>query len=250
MCLAQRNHIISIKSINAIEGSRSNVRGGRNENELTIVSTPGDSNLVDDIDDSILGSSSTDESRSHTEIDSDNSISGDATDDGAPLTVEHHHRSHHQGHGQSQHHNNHSKSSSHENNGNSSFDFYVYSMSYQPEFCRENNEKFDGCRAFNESWDICNTRVSPLLTIVQQCRVAILTRLTVGLWRHPKNTFHIVVSDEHQEVHVAGHFCICRCTVNMKRFALRLRSLLVVGRRHSEQGLQTCQCSISHIIIR
>mmetsp|Transcript_27476 Transcript_27476/g.58371 ORF Transcript_27476/g.58371 Transcript_27476/m.58371 type:complete len:304 (+) Transcript_27476:276-1187(+) len=33
------------------------------------------------------------------------------------------------------------------------FDFYVYSMSYQPEFCRENNDKFAGCRSFKEEWE-------------------------------------------------------------------------------------------------
>lgn len=37
--------------------------------------------------------------------------------------------------------------------GNSgSFDFYVYSMSYQPEFCRENSEKFTGCHSPQERW--------------------------------------------------------------------------------------------------
>lgn len=35
----------------------------------------------------------------------------------------------------------------------SSFDSYIYSMSYQPEFCRENNEKFDGCHNFMEVWE-------------------------------------------------------------------------------------------------
>jgi len=35
----------------------------------------------------------------------------------------------------------------------SSFDFYVYSMSYQPEFCRENNEKFVGCHDPNKFWE-------------------------------------------------------------------------------------------------
>jgi len=113
-CLAQRNHII-----NAIEGSSSNVRGGRNELTVVSVSAPGAGN-------------------------------SNSVDDGATLTVEHHHRSHHQGHDQS-HHNNHENSGSRTTVNN--FDFYVYSMSYQPEFCRENNEKFDGCRAFNESWE-------------------------------------------------------------------------------------------------
>lgn len=32
------------------------------------------------------------------------------------------------------------------------FDFYVYSMSYQPEFCRENYEKFVGCKTPEEGW--------------------------------------------------------------------------------------------------
>ena len=33
------------------------------------------------------------------------------------------------------------------------FDFYVYSMTYQPEFCRENNEKFVGCKRPEEYWE-------------------------------------------------------------------------------------------------
>jgi ribonuclease T2 len=33
------------------------------------------------------------------------------------------------------------------------FDFYAYSMSYQPEFCKENNEKFVGCHNPSEDWE-------------------------------------------------------------------------------------------------
>ncbi|KAL7552729.1 hypothetical protein ACHAWF_015967 [Thalassiosira exigua] len=36
---------------------------------------------------------------------------------------------------------------------NDTYDNFVYSMSYQPEFCRENNERFSGCHNFMESWE-------------------------------------------------------------------------------------------------
>jgi len=51
--------------------------------------------------------------------------------EGTIVSVQHHH-SHH--------------------DNDSGFDFYVYSMSYQPEFCRENDDKFDGCRAPEDDW--------------------------------------------------------------------------------------------------
>ena len=35
----------------------------------------------------------------------------------------------------------------------SSFDYYAYSMTFQPEFCRENKEKFTGCQHFQENWE-------------------------------------------------------------------------------------------------
>ena len=34
-----------------------------------------------------------------------------------------------------------------------SFDFYVYTMTYQPEFCRENQETFAGCHHPQEDWE-------------------------------------------------------------------------------------------------
>lgn len=53
------------------------------------------------------------------------------------------------------HHGHHKKSGRPQDNAeaDSSFDFYAYSMSYQPEFCKENNEKFVGCQNPNESWE-------------------------------------------------------------------------------------------------
>jgi hypothetical protein len=115
---------------------------------MVATATPGDSNSVDGIDvrswNGDSSNSSTDESMTKITIMYRDSIHIGG-DDGSAITVEHHHSSHHQGHGQSPHHDNNdpSKSSaSHEKDGRSShsFDFYVYSMSYQPEFCRENNE--------------------------------------------------------------------------------------------------------------
>ena len=37
--------------------------------------------------------------------------------------------------------------------GGGGFDFYVYSMTHQPEFCRENDERDAGCRDHQESWE-------------------------------------------------------------------------------------------------
>mmetsp|Transcript_5634 Transcript_5634/g.12821 ORF Transcript_5634/g.12821 Transcript_5634/m.12821 type:complete len:297 (+) Transcript_5634:165-1055(+) len=70
---------------------------------------------------------------------------GSGHDEG--ISVEHHH-----GHRYSGRKKGPSRSQYHHEEGDS-FDFYVYSMSYQPEFCRENNEKFVGCHEFNESWE-------------------------------------------------------------------------------------------------
>jgi len=38
-------------------------------------------------------------------------------------------------------------------NNDHSFDFFIYSLSYQPEFCRENHERFVGCKDFQENWE-------------------------------------------------------------------------------------------------
>lgn len=38
-------------------------------------------------------------------------------------------------------------------NDDHSFDFFIYSLSYQPEFCRENHERFVGCKDFQENWE-------------------------------------------------------------------------------------------------
>lgn len=62
--------------------------------------------------------------------------------------LERHHGHHYNGyHPRGQPH--HSNSKDHD----SSFDFYVYSMSYQPEFCRENKEKFVGCHHYSTNWE-------------------------------------------------------------------------------------------------
>lgn len=53
-------------------------------------------------------------------------------------------------------HHHHSKHSTSNNNGqstNANFDFYVYSMTYQPEFCRENSSKFVGCKRPSQYWE-------------------------------------------------------------------------------------------------
>jgi len=48
---------------------------------------------------------------------------------------------------------NNSPSSNSQGDDDGSFDFYVYSMSYQPEFCQANNEKFAGCHNPKEAWE-------------------------------------------------------------------------------------------------
>ena len=72
-----------------------------------------------------------------------NDISSDET------LVEHHH--HHGGHYNNGGYDNNSNSNN--NKKDDSFDFYVYSMSYQPEFCRENHAKFVGCQHYKENWE-------------------------------------------------------------------------------------------------
>eukprot|EP00581_Thalassiosira_minuscula_P014314 CAMPEP_0183726328 /NCGR_PEP_ID=MMETSP0737-20130205/23054_1 /TAXON_ID=385413 /ORGANISM="Thalassiosira miniscula, Strain CCMP1093" /LENGTH=321 /DNA_ID=CAMNT_0025957645 /DNA_START=123 /DNA_END=1088 /DNA_ORIENTATION=- len=71
----------------------------------------------------------------------------------AAVSLERHH-GHGHGHGSYNHNNNNNNnnSPSHASNDNS-FDYYAYSMSYQPEFCRENNERFVGCSSFQEEWE-------------------------------------------------------------------------------------------------
>ena len=51
------------------------------------------------------------------------------------------------------HYNGYHPRSNSEKDHDSSFDFYVYSMSYQPEFCRENKEKFVGCHHYSTNWE-------------------------------------------------------------------------------------------------
>jgi len=96
----------------------------------------------------LVRGSSVDEDR--VDVDDNNEIIvGDGSEDENVISLERHH-----GHG----HNSHYGRSEPQNNDNaehdeSSFDSYIYSMSYQPEFCRENNEKFDGCHNFMETWE-------------------------------------------------------------------------------------------------
>ena len=71
-----------------------------------------------------------------------NDISSDET------LVEHHHHGGHYNNGGYD-----NNSNSNNNKKDDSFDFYVYSMSYQPEFCRENHEKFVGCQHYKENWE-------------------------------------------------------------------------------------------------
>lgn len=75
-----------------------------------------------------------------------------------------HHRSHHrnQNHGGSGSGSGNGSGGStfHKNGGSSSsqsksgvFDFYVFSMTHQPEFCREHANAFAGCRKYDEDWE-------------------------------------------------------------------------------------------------
>ena len=75
---------------------------------------------------------------------------GAHADDGGDgdVSLEHSHHGHRGGKKQY-----HDSSESQGNAVDNSYDNYVYSMSYQPEFCRENNEKFAGCRQFEEAWE-------------------------------------------------------------------------------------------------
>jgi len=79
--------------------------------------------------------------------------SSDASDegDGGSISLERHHHGHdgHRGGG-----NRYNPSrTDNEVKDDGHFDFYVYSMSYQPEFCRENKERFAGCHSFREDWE-------------------------------------------------------------------------------------------------
>ena len=79
--------------------------------------------------------------------------SSDASDegDGGSISLERHHHGHdgHRGGGNRY---NPSRTET-EVKDDGHFDFYVYSMSYQPEFCRENKERFAGCHSFREDWE-------------------------------------------------------------------------------------------------
>lgn len=66
------------------------------------------------------------------------------------IALEHHH-SHHGSHGHS-HSGQSSSQADNSSSGSNAFDFFVYSMSYQPEFCRENGGTFAGCHAPREEW--------------------------------------------------------------------------------------------------
>lgn len=66
------------------------------------------------------------------------------------LTMTTSHHSHH--HGGSSSNPNDNKNNS--NNKVGEFDFYVFSMSYQPEFCHESmKEQYTGCMTYNKSWE-------------------------------------------------------------------------------------------------
>lgn len=102
----------------------------------TIVGIRGDGTVL------IRGSRSVHDSERENDA-MDNGSSGHAED----ISLEHHHGRRYSG----RKHNPSESQLSHVEDD--SFDFYVYSMSYQPEFCRENNEKFAGCHDPNESWE-------------------------------------------------------------------------------------------------
>lgn len=68
------------------------------------------------------------------------------------VSVEHRHGHRGGGHRSSSHERRHDDGGSKENGGGD-FDFYVYSMTHQPEFCRENDERYAGCRDHQESWE-------------------------------------------------------------------------------------------------
>lgn len=150
--LGRQKNVIN-HTVNIEEGGRSNIRGRRPESATLMLSSP---SVVDAIDyRHNIGTSSTAGVRTNASITENVESSVRASDIyGTTVTVKHHHP-HHPSHGP-KHHNVPLEPSSHDDNHGGSpitFDFYVYSMSYQPEFCRENNKKFDGCRAFNESWE-------------------------------------------------------------------------------------------------
>jgi|EP00970_Alexandrium_tamarense_P000756 ribonuclease I len=64
------------------------------------------------------------------------------------LSLEHHH-GHHSSHSDRGHNKDDVPSQSTDN----SFDFYIYTMTYQPEFCRENGDEFVGCQRYEEDWE-------------------------------------------------------------------------------------------------
>jgi hypothetical protein len=68
------------------------------------------------------------------------------------VSVDHRHGHRGGGHRSSSHERRHDDGGSKENGGGD-FDFYVYSMTHQPEFCRENDERYAGCRDHQESWE-------------------------------------------------------------------------------------------------
>lgn len=76
----------------------------------------------------------------------DEAPAGDDSGNGNEISVGRHH--HYGGHENG-------RSNGHEapERGAGDFDYYIFSMSYQPEFCRENNEKFDRCHKFDERWE-------------------------------------------------------------------------------------------------
>ncbi len=145
-CLAKQTKIFNINIINDDVGNKS-IRDGHNDNTVST----GRSKSVGDIDNDSrsISDSGSGKEKGKANVIMDRGSINFSGDYGAAIAMERHHTHHqHKVHGQSRH-NDPSKSASHKDN----FDFYVYSMSYQPEFCRENNEKYDGCRAFNESWE-------------------------------------------------------------------------------------------------
>ena len=96
------------------------------------------------------GSSTSDSDDENNNIDNrivDNIVNDIHSDE---TLLEHHHG---RGHYNNRGYDNNSNNSNNNKNKDDSFDFYVYSMSYQPEFCRENHEKFVGCQHYKENWE-------------------------------------------------------------------------------------------------
>lgn len=82
-------------------------------------------------------------------------IGGGSNEDGAPIHLDHRH-GHHRDGGRGNDGNNNNNgvpsNSQRDDDDDDSFDFYVYSMSYQPEFCEANGEKFAGCKTPKDAW--------------------------------------------------------------------------------------------------